>query len=98
MKREDFVFSIGFQGNTAIVDGRARKRYGTLSFRELAEKGLYKAAYCSVMYSGVEADLEEFIALFNRSVQGRTYGKDELARLFGVYGVPDGITRIKIID
>ncbi len=98
MKREDFIFTIGYQGNTAIVDGRAGNAYGKLSFRELAGKGLFKAAFCSVLYSGDAAELEEFLSIFGRAVPDRIYGRDDLARLFGVYGVPEGISRTKIID
>ena len=91
MKREEFIFTIGYQGNTAVIDGRTRKKNSGASFRELAEKGFYKAAYCAVLDSGDEAALAEFVSLFNSRVPGRPYTSDELSRLFGVYGVPQGI-------
>jgi len=46
MKREDFLFTIGYQGDTALVDGSAKRQYGGLSTRELAAKGLLKPAMC----------------------------------------------------
>jgi len=98
MKREDFIFSIGFQGNTAIVDGRSKKKYGGLSTKELAEKGFFKAAFSSAIFSGDERETEEFLSIFNSSGQGTSYGRDQLMRLFGVFGVPQGITRIKIVE
>jgi hypothetical protein len=98
MKREDFIFTIGYQGNTAIIDGNAKKKYGTFSWRQLAEKGLYKAAYCAVLQDNNPADLEEFISLFNAHAAGRLYSRDDVSRLFGVYAVPQGITRTRIID
>jgi hypothetical protein len=99
MKREDFIFTIGYQGNTAVVDGRAKKQYGSLSTRDLAEKGFYKAAFSSALYSGDEKEVDEFLAVYNSaSVGGPRYTKTGLGRLFGVYGVPEGINRIKIIQ
>jgi hypothetical protein len=97
MKNEDFIFTIGYQGNTAIIDGKTQKNNGGASYRELAERGLYKAAYCAVLESGDTAALDEFIAFFNARVPGRPYGKEELSRLFGVYGVPEGIKRTQVI-
>ena len=98
MKQKDFIFTIGYQGNTAIIDGKTKKKNSSASFRELAEKGLYKAAYCAVLDSGDENALEEFVSFFNSRVPGRPYNKDELSRLFGVYGVPEGIKRTQVIQ
>jgi hypothetical protein len=98
MKREDFIFTIGYQGNTAIIDGRARKAGAGASFRELAQRGLYKAAYCAVLQGGDAGEIEEFAGLYNARLQGRAYGREELSRLFGVYEVPGGISRTQIID
>ena len=50
ISRGDFVFTIGYEGNTAVVDGAMKKRYGSLSAEQLAEKGLYKQALCAVIY------------------------------------------------
>ena len=98
MKRDNFIFTIGYQGNTAVIDGNTRKQNSGASFRELAEKGLYKAAYCAVLDSGGGGELEEFISYFNARVPGRPYSKEDLSRLFGVYGVPEGITRTQVIQ
>jgi len=51
LSREDFVFTIGYDGPTAVVDNQAKRKYGKLSTRELAEKGLFRAAYSSAVYS-----------------------------------------------
>jgi hypothetical protein len=97
MKRDDFIFTIGYQGNTAIIDGNTKKKNAAVSYKGLAEKGLYKAAYCAVLESGDAAALEDFVSLFNARVPGKLYGKDELSRLFGVYGIPEGIRRTQVI-
>lgn len=84
ISREDFIFTIGYDGSTAVVDGKARKEYGKLGTMQLAEKGLYRAAYSSALYSGDESEMRSFIAYFN-GVAGTGYtGSDQLARLFGV--------------
>lgn len=99
MKREDFVFTIGYLGNTAVIDGKAKKQDANLSTAELARKGLFKAAFCSALYSRDDREVEEFLSIYNASVRRRRkYEKDELPRLFGVYGVPEGIGRTKTID
>ena len=98
MRRDEFVFTIGYQGNTAIVDGKAKRKFGKLETKELAEKGFYKAAFSSAIYSGDERELDEFLAIYNAAGQGSAYSKDQLKRLFGVFGVPDGITRVKIVE
>jgi hypothetical protein len=97
MKRDDFIFTIGYQGNTAIIDGKAKSQYENFTWNQLAEKGLYKAAYCSVLQAGDSAALEEFVSFFNAHVSGRVYEKEDLARLFGVYGVPEKISRTQLI-
>ena len=60
MTRKEFTFTIGFQGDTAIVDKRAMRQYGRLSTMDLAEKGLYRAAFCSALFSGNKQELDEF--------------------------------------
>jgi hypothetical protein len=86
LSREDFVFTIGYDGASAIVDGRAKKQYGKLSTMELAEEGLYRAAFASAFYElkKDEGPMKEFISFFN-SKAGTSYQKaEELQRLFGV--------------
>ena len=56
LSREDFVFTIGYDGPAAVVDNQAKRKYGKFSTRELAEKGLFRAAYSSALFS---KDLQE---------------------------------------
>jgi hypothetical protein len=86
LSRIDFVFTIGYDGAAAIVDGRARRQYGRLSTMELAEEGLYRAAFASAFYDQQKDPklMEEFIRFFNAKA-GTSYTKsEELQRLFGV--------------
>ena len=61
LSREDFVFTIGYDGPSAVVDRQAKKKYGKLSTRELVEKGLFRAAYSSAVYSKDQEELK-FVA------------------------------------
>ena len=93
MKREDFVFTIGFEGNTAVVDVRSRKRYGSMTTLQLAEQGLYRQAFCSALYSGDETEMNELLRYMREHTPFDTGSSISLKRLFGVFEVPQGITR-----
>jgi hypothetical protein len=87
ISREDFVFTIGYDGALAIVDGKAKKEYGKLGTMELAEKGLYRAAFASALRAasgGAQADMESFIAFFNAKAGTSYTTAEQLKRLFGV--------------
>lgn len=84
ISRDDLVFTIGFDGAYAVVDGKAKRQYGKLSTRELAEVGLYRAAFSSALYANDDAEMNEFIGIFN-GIAGTNYTKaEEFNRLFGV--------------
>lgn len=55
ISRGDFVFTIGYEGNTAVVDGAMKRRHGSLSAAELAGLGLYKQALCAAVYDEAAA-------------------------------------------
>ena len=41
MKREDFIFCIGYQGDAAVIDGQAKKEYSNLeNIKVIATGGL----------------------------------------------------------
>jgi hypothetical protein len=92
--RDEFVFAIGFQGDAAIVDSRAMKRHRKLTTMELAEEGLYRAAFCSAIYSSSEEEMDSFITRFAEKTGMQDLTEERLQRLFGVYTVPDQIRRI----
>ncbi|MDR2535427.1 MAG: hypothetical protein LBD29_05265 [Treponema sp.] len=85
--REDFIFTIGYDGPAAVVDSHAKRRYGALSTKELAEKGLFRAAYSSALYAKNEEELKTVIDIYNK-VAGTSYTvHSPLDRLFGVFPV-----------
>ena len=97
MRRVDFVFCIGFEGSTAIVDGRLMRRHGSQSTRQLAEAGLFKQAICSAVWSGSAAELDEVLALFNKGIPTPLRSVEELKRTFGVAAVPEGVKKVTIV-
>jgi len=85
LSREDFVFTIGYDGPAAVVDSQAKKYYGSLSTKELAEKGLFRAAYSSAIYSKNREELQAVVDIYNK-IAGTSYSPDaSLDRLFGVF-------------
>jgi hypothetical protein len=94
LSREDFIFTIGYDGPHAVVDSQAKKHYSGLSTRELAEKGLFRAAYASAVYARKTGAPEEepggfsiLVEIYNR-VSGSSLTVDSpLDRLFGVFPV-----------
>ncbi len=84
VSREEFVFTIGYDGSTAMVDSKAKARYGKLSTIELAQKSLFRAAFASALFGKNDAEFNEFARYFN-AVSGTAYTTvDEFKRLFGV--------------
>lgn len=85
ISREDFIFAIGFEGATAVVDGKAKKEFGRLDTMQLAEQGLYRAAFSSALYSKRPEEMKVFIDYFNAKARTKYTEGGQLSRLFGVY-------------
>jgi hypothetical protein len=97
MRREDFVFCIGFEGTTAIIDGRLMRRHGSSTSRQLAEAGLFKQAVSSAVFNNSVAELEEVLAVFNERTPAPIHSVEELKRTFGVTGVPEGVKKVTVV-
>jgi len=95
LSRGDFIFTIGYDGPVAIVDGQAKRRYASLSTAQLAEKGLFRAAYSSAVYSGKNEEIALVIEKYNKT-SGSSYDPEaSLERLFGV--IPIEVKRAIIL-
>jgi len=84
LSREEFIFTIGYDGPVAVVDGQAKKQYSSLSTLELAEKGLFRAAYASALWSKDPKEQEIVADIYNK-VSGSSVPQASLPRLFGVF-------------
>lgn len=96
MNRDDFVFTIGYSGNTAIVDKDLRRRYRKASPQDLFSAGLYKPAFAAALYDGDE-ESQSWIAREYSALSGTTYDVRQLQRLFGVFSVPEGVDKVRAV-
>jgi hypothetical protein len=87
LSREDFIFTIGYDGPSAVVDGQAKRRYGSLSTAELAEKGLFRAAYSAAVYSKSPGEQQIVVDAYNKTAGASVTAASPLDRLFGVFPV-----------
>lgn len=91
------MFTIGYHGNTAIVDRTSQQRLGKLSTEELLEKGMFKAAFCAVLETGGPEEAQRFLEAFNRSTSSGYRSVEELKRLFGVFENPKSVVKITAV-
>jgi hypothetical protein len=87
LSRNDFVFTIGYDGPVAVVDSQAKRRYAALSTQELAEKGLFRAAYSSALYAKSKEELQTVVEIYNKTTGAGVSLDSPLDRLFGVFPV-----------
>jgi len=97
MRRADFVFCLGYDGGTAIVDGRLQRKHGSHGPRELADAGLFKQALCAALFDGDEAGRGEVLARYNARTSHAVGTVAELERLYGTSGVPEGVTKVTVV-
>ncbi len=93
INREDFIFTIGYDGDSAVVDSKAKKRFGKLSTHELLDAGLYKSALCSAVYAGNEEEIEAVRVRYSRITGFDIANQDYLKLILGVQNVPENITK-----
>jgi len=97
MRRDDFVFCIGYEGSAAIVDGRLQRSHAGWPAVRLAEEGLFKPAVAAALYDGSEADLEAVRALYNARGGPPARSSEDLKRTFGTAGVPEGVKKVVVV-
>jgi len=95
--REDFTFTIGYSGNTAIVDGSLKRRFRSPQPGELARQGLFKAALCCAVYDGKDEELRTVLEEYNRQTPRPLRAVEELKRTFGVFEVPADIAKVIVV-
>jgi hypothetical protein len=91
IKKKDFIWTIGYQGNTAIVNRRQQSALRDMTPEGLLGQGMLRAAFCSALWQqemeGRADALEAFRAEFAR-ITGLQVGIEEMKRMLGVYQVP----------
>jgi hypothetical protein len=83
-KRSSFIFCVGYEGETALVDGNMVKKYSGYTTMQLAEAGLFRAACASAIFSDKQTEIDAFISYYNRTAGLEIASKEELTKLFGV--------------
>ena len=96
ISREDFVFAIGYDGDTAVVDGRSKRKYSGYSTLELAEAGFFKPAICSALYEASEEALQRVLAIYNENSEIKLSSIEDLKRTFSTFEVPENISKTAI--
>ena len=84
MKREDFMFTVGFDGAVAVVDGESRRRYARSAVGDLLAAGLFRPAACAAVWDADEAAVREVVEAVNRASNGSLRSSEDLVRLFGI--------------
>jgi hypothetical protein len=85
VSREDFIFTVGYDGPVAVVDKQAKRRYKSLSAAELAEKGQYRAACASALWSKDPRELNTVLEIYNKNANSSLNPDISPERLFGVF-------------
>lgn len=97
MKRNDFVFTLGYSGDTAIVDQVSQKRYGRLNTEQLLAKGLFRFAFCSAFYSENPSEMQQVMNQIAADCKADIHEPAQLMRLFGVYAIPSEKIKVKYL-
>ena len=97
MRKADFVFCIGYDGSTAIVDGRLQRKQGAQGPTGLAEAGLYKQALALAAHDGDAAASEAVLAYYNAHTAHPVGTVAELERLYGTTTAPEGVTKVNVV-
>ena len=97
ISREDFIFTIGYDGENAVVDSNAKKKYGKMTTSQLIESGLFKPALSSAVYAGKDEEIEEVRAAYSRITGTEVSGFDQLKLILGVQSIPESISKTTLI-
>ena len=84
MTREEYIFTIGYDGDAEVVDKKSAKEFGKLSTAELFDKGMIKPALCSAIYSKNPDEQKLVLDRYNALAASPVESFDELKKIFGV--------------
>jgi hypothetical protein len=96
MQRDNFIFTIGYKDDQAIVDKRNRAKYRKLGTMELFEEGLIKPAVASAIYQREQGDNSDLEALLERmrTELGEDLDEERLRRIYGITRDPSEIDKV----
>jgi hypothetical protein len=96
MQRENFVFTIGYKDDQAIVDRRTKARYRKLDTIGLYEAGLLKPAAASAIFAKEQGDDQSLRELITRMTGdlGEDFDEARLRRIYGISRNPEDISKV----
>lgn len=97
MKREQFCFTIGYNGDEAIVDKQAMVRYGKKTSRELADGGLFKSALSAALFDDDREGVDYVLRLFNEKSGSSVADVDGLIKVLGVIPSWNDISKVRYV-
>lgn len=83
MEINDFINTIGYDGNSAIVDKARLSKNANKNLDQLLEAGSFRAAAAYAVYTESEDDLQRVADEYNK-LSNSAYKKEQIKRLFGV--------------
>jgi len=94
MTREDFMFTVGYDGDSAVVDMKAKKKYSKMTTMELLEAGFFKPALCSAIYSENPEELNAVLEKYNSFTDKKIDNVEQLKLVIGIQKIPKEIKEI----
>ena len=98
MKVQEYMFTIGFSGNTAIVDGAAMKKYGNLGIDELVDRGLFKPALAAAFFTNDTKALDRIREAYNRAAGTNFEDHAQILRVFGLEQALENPEKVKVLS
>ncbi len=81
-----FISSIGYDGNSAIIDKVRFAKNKNKDLKTLLQEGAFRSAAAYAVYTGSQEDLQNVADCYN-SFSASHYKKEQIPRLFGVSNV-----------
>ncbi len=97
ISKEDFVFTVGYRGNTAIVSGMLKRKYSKVGIEELVKNGLFKPAICYALYDNDNDALEKILSMYNELTDYKLESVEDLKRTFGVTKLPEEVNKTVVL-
>ena len=94
MTREDFMFTVGYDGDSAVVDMKAKKKYSKMTTMELLEAGFFKPALCSAIYSENPEELNAVLEKYSSFTDKKIDNVEQLKLVIGIQKIPKEIKEI----
>lgn len=97
MKKIEFISTIGYQGNAALVSQKLMKTYKGLSLEQLVEQGYFRAAVATVIFDTLSDKEQYLVDTYNSQSQVPVRDFAHLQRVYGVPQPSESIDKIELI-